>query len=280
MSVAEPTSTAPPPTSAEAFCAQGLTVQQDGTVASDELSEISGIARGGPWGQDVLWVHNDSGDSATLYAINRLGELLARVDVEGAQAIDWEDLAAGPGPFADRTYLFAADIGDNGASREHVVVYRMIEPELAATSTSADAVTLVYPDRPHDAEAFMVDPITGDWYLLTKEGGEPSTLFRAARPPEGPSTITLEPVTTVEIRPDFATAGDISPDGTALVIRTYFSVRVYPIDGGDVAGALAGEPCRLPFPPEVQGEAVAVGWDGRDVFTISEGTHPAVYHIA
>ena len=71
-------------------------------------------------------------------------------------------IASGPGPIAERTYLFAADIGDNGASREHVVVYRMIEPDLAATSTSADAVTLMYPDRPHDAEAFMVDPITGE----------------------------------------------------------------------------------------------------------------------
>jgi len=269
------TSTRPPSpaTSAQVMCGT-VRAGSRGVVGSPELTEISGVAasRREP---GVLWVHNDSGGRAAVYALDLTGTTRARVDVTNAVAVDWEDIAIGPGPDA-ATHLFVADIGDNAASRERVMIYRFPEPALAATAVTADAVTLRYPDRPHDAEAFMVHPVTGDWYLLTKERSDASTLFRAAKPGPGSSTVTLEPLTTISVQPDFVTGGDISPDGSALAIRTYLSVRVYPITGGDVAGALAGPPCRGPALREGQGEAIAFGADGRTLVTISEGANPAV----
>src|SRR5690606_9928439 len=49
------------------------------------------------------------------------------------------------------------------------------EPEVPATGRAAEVTlndvvrfTLMYPDGAHDAEGFMVDPLTGDFYLVTK----------------------------------------------------------------------------------------------------------------
>jgi hypothetical protein len=51
-----------------------------GVVQNDQIREASGIvaSRQNP---GVLWVHNDSGDSARVFAINEKGEFLARASL-------------------------------------------------------------------------------------------------------------------------------------------------------------------------------------------------------
>src|SRR6185503_14763457 len=80
-----------------------------------ELDEISGMSqsRGNP---NIFWVHNDSGDQARVYAVNRKGVLVGTYLLDGASAVDWEDMAMGPAP-GGRSYLYLADIGDNSARR-------------------------------------------------------------------------------------------------------------------------------------------------------------------
>ena len=48
--------------------------------------------------------------------------------MSGATAVDWEDIAAGPGPVSGVAYLYLADIGDNAKARTSVQVYRVREP--------------------------------------------------------------------------------------------------------------------------------------------------------
>ncbi|HVR76496.1 MAG TPA: hypothetical protein VMT52_19360, partial [Planctomycetota bacterium] len=86
-----------------------------GTLITDPaLSEISGIVPAS--GRDgVFWVHNDSGDRPRIFALEDSGRVLGAVDVEGASAVDWEDIAAGPGPRPGR-HLFLADTGNNDGS--------------------------------------------------------------------------------------------------------------------------------------------------------------------
>ena len=60
---------------------------------------------------DFLWTHNDSGDRPRLYALDLTGKHLGTCDVEGAGAVDWEDMASFQ---RDGTsYLLIADVGDN-----------------------------------------------------------------------------------------------------------------------------------------------------------------------
>ena len=92
-----------------------------GIVRSELIREASGIvaSRRNP---GVLWVHNDSGDMARVFAITASGEFLGVCNIAGATARDWEDIAIGPGPDPDQHYLYLGDIGDNQAKYPDVTV--------------------------------------------------------------------------------------------------------------------------------------------------------------
>src|SRR6185295_5400530 len=144
------------------------------TIKEKSISESSGLAasRSTP---GAYWTHNDSGDGPFIYAFDTRGDSLGIFRVTGAQARDWEDMAAGPGPLANKSYLYLGDIGDNNEARDEVVVYRVAEPALNATTRKltkvrpgstepAEAIRLKYPDGKHDAEALLVHPTTGNIY--------------------------------------------------------------------------------------------------------------------
>ena len=56
-------------------------------------------------------MHNDSGDTARVFAIDRAGTTRAILSLPGVSAIDIEDIAIGPGPDEWRPYLYLGDIG-------------------------------------------------------------------------------------------------------------------------------------------------------------------------
>jgi hypothetical protein len=263
-----------------AVCAGTAEVSDGGTLTSTSATEISGIAasRSDPGG---WWVNNDSGDSARVFAVSGSGTLLATVEVGGADAVDWEDIAA------DGDHLYVGDLGDNGRSRPGITVYRFAEPELDPSTTGAmarveaDTLTFTYPDGPHDAEALLVDPVGGDLVIVTKDwtlAGR-SQVFRApADLPAGSST-ELEQVATVDLRAgSLVTAGDVSPDGSVVALRSYDSIWLYPRpDGQPVWAAFAEDPCDGPRPFEKQGEAIGFSADGASYATISEGETPTLH---
>ena len=95
-----------------------------GRLAAPEATEISGLVAS-PTQPGVLWAHNDSGDRARIFALRNDGSLIASLDVPGAEATDWEDIAVGPGDD-----LLLGDIGDNQSVRKDIDIYRVPEPRL------------------------------------------------------------------------------------------------------------------------------------------------------
>ena len=62
-----------------------------------------------------------------MYAISATdARLVARLDIDGAENCDWEDVAVGPGPGGD-SYIYIADSGGN-SGRVCNVIYRVREP--------------------------------------------------------------------------------------------------------------------------------------------------------
>ena len=285
-------------TRAESFC--GATAQVAGSVASARLIEISGLAASRTH-EGVLWAHNDSGDSPRIFALAADGRHLAFFRLTGVEAFDWEDMAIGPGPDPSIDYLYLADIGDNAATRPQVDIYRIPEPnpfaDVATNLVPADRLTLLYPDRPHDAETLLVDPRTGDLLIITKELQAPeSFVFLAPGPFQAGTTATLELVTTIDFKalsstvqppddasplvrgvPHLPTAGDVSPSGDLVVIRTYGTAWLWErAENTTLWDAFAGIPCEAPSTIEEQGEAIAFTADGRGYVTISEGIAPTI----
>ena len=87
----------------------------DGTLLfrfqDSRITESSGLVAGSR--SDLLFTHNDSGDVARFFAVDRTGRTRATYRLRGVQARDWEDIARGPGGT-----LWLGDIGDNSASRD------------------------------------------------------------------------------------------------------------------------------------------------------------------
>jgi len=249
-----------------------------GRVADPALTEISGLAasRAHP---GVLWVHNDSDAAPVVWALDSSGAVLATLELEGAEAFDWEAASLGPGPGGD--HLYVADVGDNLRARPWVALYRVPEPEevAGALSAEAEAVRVTYPDGPHDAEAMFVDPATGDAYIIAKAILGPTPVYRVPGAAWETGEVVAERVATLDLGLLPATAADLSPDGGVLAIRTYAAVLLLARPPGTPLEAVFGaHPCRAPAPAERQGEAIT--WYGGGYLTIGEGSAAPVYRVS
>ena len=262
---AERTSARPP-----ALCG-ALRVRVTGRVSDPTADELSGLVRS-PSQADLLWSHDDSGSGPVLYGLRSDGNVAARPTVTGAQAVDWEDIAAGPGPV-----LYIGDIGDNDRERASIDVYRLREPRVGDTATvPAQRLRLRYPDGPHDAETLLVDPLRHDLIVVTKALGGAAAYRTSARLPAGSMTTLSPPRRVAGVA--FATGGDVSADGRIVAVRGYGSVAVWLRHGRErLTTTMARRPCVSPTSllAEGQGEAIALERHGRSFMTVAEGT-PAV----
>ena len=230
----------------------------------------------------MLWAHNDSRGGATVYALGTDGTLLAGWTLEDVQALDWEDVAAGPAT-AGEDYLYVGDIGDNFALRSEIAIYRFAEPDVGNGGVITEFATfrLIYPDPGPNAEALAVDPVTGDLLVVTKDRDGPALVFRApgAELRDGLTT-QLELVATLELGNGAeVTAADFTPSGDRLALRGYREIWIWPRLDSDLTATLAAAPCLAASPDEVQGEALAFDASGLNLYTISEGTGAAVNRV-
>ncbi|HYH56371.1 MAG TPA: hypothetical protein VD772_07150 [Anseongella sp.] len=247
-----------------------------GKAMPAELDEVSGIA-GSLAARDLIWAHNDSGDPARIFAMTEKGAHLGRYYLQNVKAVDWEDMASGPGPVPGKNYLYIGDIGDNAARRAHITVYRVEEPRVdrageACTDTipeeAVQAFRLEYPGGPRDAEALIADPLSGCLYILTK-GKSETGVYKVELPEKPAGTLLLQPAGTIPFRR--ITAGDISARGDEVLVKNYNRLFYWKREGGEpLEETFIRKARRLPYAPEPQGEALAWKKDGSGFFTLSE----------
>lgn len=89
------------------------------------VTESSGLAFS-HLNSDRLWTHNDSGDTARLFAFDRNGNTTGGCELVGVDAIDFEDMASFVQDSVAR--LVVADFGDNRSVRPKVSLYFFDEP--------------------------------------------------------------------------------------------------------------------------------------------------------
>jgi hypothetical protein len=243
-------------------------------LADPQITESSGIVASAAY-DDVLYTHNDSGDVARFFRINASCRTTGTFLLSGVQARDWEDISRGPGDT-----LWLGDIGDNNATRERgILVHQVAEPAPDTTGVvrlTATSYRLRYPDGPHDAEALLVHPRTGQVLIVTK-GFAGGSVYAAPLPLSASQPNVLKEVGRVFV-PE-VTAGDISPDGSRVVLRDYTAAYEWRVSGDDVAKALKGQPTRIPLPSAPQGEGITYSRDGRSFIVSSEGAGTAVEEV-
>lgn len=211
------------------------------------LSEISGMAPSALH-PGVMWVHNDSGDNAKLYAL-KLNDcsIVGELSLQGVSARDFEGLAAGV-DLNGRPVLWVGDIGDNRDSWSDVSIYRIREPKkLGNTSGQVKRYRFTYDDRPHNAETILADPQSQQIWIVTKQLASGSIYALPKKMKKTGINIAKKIGSTSGLITD----GAMKPDGTGFVLRDYFDSQFY---FGKPAGELVQE---IELPAQPQGEAIA-----------------------
>ena len=264
------------------------------TLKDPSITESSGLvaSRTTP---GVYWTHNDSGDGPFIYSFDTQGRSLGVFRVTGAQAYDWEDMSIGPGPQRGKSYLYLGDIGDNQEKRAEIVVYRVLEPTLAATTKpstkkrpqatqAAEAITLKYPDGKHDAETLLVHPTTGNIYIVTKVPLLNPVVYEAAPPFSTGKAITMRRIGEIRVPSLFGgvlTGGSVSPDGRRVAFCDYFSgyELVLPASANDFNEIWKQRMTSFDLGKRKQGEGIAYRLDGDAFIATSEGKGSAVIQV-
>jgi len=261
-----------------------------GKLESKQMNEISGIAASGI-SPDIYYVHNDSGDTSRFFAITPDGKLKSTIYFKGDPkarlgVYDCEDIAVGPGPAKGKSYVYLGDIGDNLAKRPYLTIYRFAEKaDWLQNETNEDnpvRVNLKYPDGPKDAETLMVDPVEKLMYIVSKRQ-DSVTVYTAPLKYKDNDTITL----TKRCKLFFAglrlfkwiTAGDISKDGSQIILKSYEKVYYWKRNGNEPVWKTMQTKPVIPFyVPEKQGEAIGFTPDGKGYYTTSEGVYSPIYY--
>ncbi|MFD3652429.1 WD40 repeat domain-containing protein [Streptomyces sp. NPDC058620] len=240
---------------------------QSFTIEDPRITESSGLAasRIHP---GVYWTHNDSEDGPYLYAVDsRTGETVATITMRGVgEPRDVEAVSIGPDG-----NLYVGDIGDNlDGSWDHVWIYRFPEPKRLGNATvRATQFDVTYADGARNAEAMMVHPKTGRVYIASKNEDGGGLYEGPARLSTGGNNV-FRRVGEVP----WVTDGAFSPDGTQLVLRSYFSARGYAFADGRL-----GDDHRVDAPFQGQAESVTYTADGSALMFGSEGTGSGVVRV-
>ncbi|MEI7581996.1 PE-PGRS family protein [Runella sp.] len=236
---------------------------------SNQLDEASGLADSQKQ-SGLLWTHGDAGSPDEIYLLNRQGKLVGTVKTP-FNNYDWEDVAIGPGPQTGETYLYLADIGDNGSSQDVKRIYRFPEPSNpSSTITAFGRIQFRYPDGSFDAETILLDPLTRDLFVVTKWLPK-ARLYRLAYPQSTNEVITAQKIGEMTVGSDL-TGGSISVVGTEIVVRGYTAINYWKRKTTESVGeVLLRAPNKtLPYLFEPQGEAVSFAKNNNGYFTLSE----------
>ena len=262
-----------------------------GTLEAQRINESSGVAAS-ITSLGMFWTHNDSGDGPNLYLIDAEGRHQATWRVEGAGAIDWEDICSFR--LDEKAFLAIADTGDNDRRRKHVSLYVVEEPSPAEQLGQGQSLKVfrrldfTYRDGPDDCEAVGFDPVSRQFVIVTKRPSGALSLT------PGPAHVYLLPLASdsaagpavldpVARLPGIqVTAADVAPDGSGVLVLTYLDAlwfsRTAERGWAEVFAEGSGRWIRMP--PRRQGEAVCFEPDGQHVFLTSEGAKQPLWRRA
>jgi hypothetical protein len=268
-----------------------------GHLEQAALSEASGVALS-HLDPGVLWLINDNGHDAVLFAARHDGTHIAALPVEGATNVDWEDLASFE--MDGKAWLLIGDIGDNDSRHADRVLYVLREPDLNTVAPRAQVAWTIryrYPDGPRDAEAIAVDAASGKALVLSKRSLPPKLYTLPLKPSPDRELVTAQPAATLAtlppptavdleksrtMDPDIfvwhwqPTAMDLSPDGRTLAILTYRNTWIYSrADSDSWQEVLARSPRALDQPIIPEAEAMCF-IDEQQILITAEGKHAAI----
>ena len=268
-------------------------VKTTGQIADSDINESSGIAAS-KCQPNVFWTHNDSGDDAFIFAMDKGGARLGTWKVPNAANVDWEDIALHKDS-TGKCFIYIGEIGDNQSKRDDHTIYRVPEPKASAanaastrqqplTTEPADALKFVYPDSRHNAETLLVHPKTADIYIVTKRVSGPAGVYRLKSDFGKDGAVKAEKVADLSVPAipnGFLTGGDISPNGKHVVICDYSAAYEFtlPENAKNFEDIWSQTPESIDVGKRKTGEAITYSPDGNSIILSSEGKNTAILEV-
>ena len=269
-------------------------VTSTGSITDRNLGEVSGLAVSRT-NKNILWVLNDSGNSASVYALNPEGKLIGTINIQGVANNDWEDIASFE--YEEKSYILIADVGDNYAKRSKCFLHFIEEPDIEKISGTSSlsvkpswSITYTYEDGPRDCESVAVDTVNQKIILLSKRD-VPPVLYELPLA-KGKNAVAKKlseikplPQRTQDIMDPFQavnqpTAMDISADGSSAVVLTYGSAFYYEKKPSqEWSDVFIGSPKEIIVPLMRQAESICFGKDASGIFVTSEQLPAPLYKI-
>ncbi|MFD1551391.1 hypothetical protein DNU06_13685 [Putridiphycobacter roseus] len=138
------------------------------------MYETSGLA----FLNDHIITHNDGGNKAELFVLNKKGKYEKTIQVEGVQNNDWEDIA-----LDEEKNLYIGDFGNNANSRKNLQIHIVKSGFIGKEKVTTRTIHFTYEDQQKfppkekelefDCEAFIVKG--GKIFLFTKCRTKPYT---------------------------------------------------------------------------------------------------------
>ncbi len=219
-----------------------------------------------------FWTHNDSGDDPEIFLISESAIFQMKITLDNTQNRDWEDIAVSRDIRTGKNLIYVGEIGDNLAKFEEYKIHIFEEPSQIGAGNILNeyyqTITYNYPDGPRDAETLLVEPSSGDIYIVSKRESEVG-IYRIKYPYEYEKIITAEKLGVIPF--SSIVAGDIATDGKSILLKDYTMVYYWDIRENDsIYQTLTRTPYKTPYVTEPQGEAVCWDITNKAFYTLSE----------
>lgn len=244
-------------------------------INDNNLDEISGIDFSVK--HNIMWCHLDSGGDNKIFGLNEKGETVCVLNLVGVSNRDWEDISYGR--INEKYYIFVGELGDNDSQYPSKFIYYFEEPDELKEEIDIEEINKIefeFPEKNHDCEAIMFDPVSRDLILISKRETN-EKVYRIIYPYNNEELIVAEYMTELKIGNSesmlsWVTGSDISDDGRFILIKNYTNVYFWERgenlyqsiskNGFDVLNYIQAQ--------EPQGEAICWNSETSGFYTVSE----------
>jgi hypothetical protein len=189
------------------------------SINDDRITESSGLAYSSKF-PDLAYTLND--ENGPIYTIRpSTGKVVGTIKLDDVKLGDPESIYVDP-----YGHLWIGDLGVNDEERHDVAIYAFNEPG-AGNFRVKDMLKfpVSYEDGPKNVEAMLINPISGQVYLVHKAKKKDATVYALPNPLVNGQTNNARDLD--KKMPEKVTDGEFTPDGRRALVKTEKDVYIY-----------------------------------------------------